>query len=332
MNAIRKMAGLLASIMLIFILTSCATDGENGKGATDEKPIVFGEGDWDSNAFHDQVVKIIIEEGYGGQVDIVSADTAVMISGLKRKDIDVVLELWSDNVPTYQDDIKNGEYVELAVNFDDNMQGLYVPTYMVEGDNAIAPDLKTVEDLKKYAELFPDPEEPEKGIIYGGPEGWGATEFLHKKMKAYGLEEYFNFKTIDSSATLSATLASAYEKGQPWVGYNWEPTWIMGLYDLTLLEDTPYSAENYAKGVGAFASVDVMVVCANDFEERHPEIAGFLKNYTTSSSLTSAGLAYMQSNEVEADEAARWFLKENEDLWKSWVTEEAYGKIKKAIQ
>lgn len=320
---IKRLITLVTVMLFVFVLSACTSE---------EKMIVIGEGDWDSNAFHDQVVKTIIEEGYGVKVDVVTADTAVMVSGLKTKDIDLALELWSDNIPTYQDDIANGDYVELSVNFDDNMQGLYVPSYLVEGDEAIVPDLKTVEDLKDYAHLFPDPENPEKGIIYGGPEGWSATAFLHNKMEAYGLDEYYNFKTIDSSATLSATLSSAYKKGEPWLGYNWEPTWIMGLYDMTLLEDSAYSAEDYKKGIGAFPSVNVMVVCTPEFKDEFPEIADFLSNYKTSSSLTSDGLAYMESNDVEADEAAKWFLNENEDLWKSWVTDEAYEKVKSAIQ
>ncbi len=314
----KKLLILMMTVVMAVAMTACAAE---------DKKIVLGEGDWDSNALHDQIVKLIVEEGYGVEVEVVTADTAVMISGLKTKDIDVVLELWSDNVPTYQDDLAAGDYVELATNFDDNMQGLYVPTYMVEGPDAIAPDLKTVEDLKDYVDLFIDPEDDSKGIIYGGPEGWSATAFLHDKMTAYGLLEYYNFRTIDSNATLSATLAGAYEKGEPWVGYNWEPTWIMGLYDMTLLEDSSYSAEDFAAGIGAFPSVNVVVACNADFEESYPELVTFFSNYTTSSALTSAGLAYMQENDVEADVAAKWFINENSELIKGMVTVEAYDKI-----
>lgn len=319
----KKLFALMLTAVMVLAMAGCATE---------EKKIVIGEGDWDSNALHDQIAKIIIEEGYGVEVEIVTADTAVMITGLAQKDIDVVFELWSDNVPTYQDDIAAGKYVELSTNFDDNMQGLYVPTYMVEGPNAIAPDLKSVDDLKNYVDLFPDPEDGSRGIIYGGPEGWSATAFLHNKMDAYGLDEHFNFRPIDSGAALNATLAGAYEKQEPWLGYNWEPTWIMGLYDMTLLEDAAYTPEDFEQGIGAFPAVNVIVACNADFEEKFPELTAFLKNYTTSSSLTSAGLAYMQENGVEADEAAKWFINDNSDLIKDMVTADAFGKIMDAVQ
>ena len=265
---------MLLSIVLVFSFASCTQEAEK---------IVIGEGDWASNALHDQIAKLIIEEGYGVEVNIIIADTAIMITGMKNDDIDMTMELWSDNVLTYDDDIANGDYVKLSTNFDDNMQGLYVPTYVVEGENAIAPDLKTVQDLKDYVDLFPNPEDKDMGIIYGGPEGWSATDFIYKKVEAYGLDEMYQFRTIDSGATLAATIASAVAKGEPWVGYYWEPTWIMGVYDMTLLQDSEYNDADYENGVGAFPTVDVVVAARPEFVENYPEIADFLSNYHTSS-------------------------------------------------
>jgi glycine betaine/proline transport system substrate-binding protein len=49
--------------------------------------------------------------------------------------------------------------------FDDAAQGFYVPRYLVEGDaergiEPLAPDLRSVSDLPRYAELFRDPSSP----------------------------------------------------------------------------------------------------------------------------------------------------------------------------
>lgn len=317
---------LLFLSVALYIIWGCYIESYAEKGS-----IVIGEGDWDSNAFHNQVISYIIRHGYGEETEIVLADTSVLITSFKNKDIDLSVEMWSDNIPTYEEDIKNNYYKELSINYDDNNQGLYIPTYLVEGDDAPAKDLKSVKDLIKYAHLFPDPEDSSKGIIFGGPEGWKATEFLHNKMKAYGLDKYYNFKPIDSSATLSATLTSAYEKEEPWVGYNWEPTWIMGMYDMTLLQDEKYSEENWTKGIGSFPQVKVTVVATPSFVEEFPEIADFLSKYKTSSALTSDALAYMQENEVEADVAAKWFLKEHPELLKKWLPSDVAEKIENEL-
>jgi glycine betaine/proline transport system substrate-binding protein len=303
--------------VLTLVLSACAP----------EQTIIIGEGNWDSNAFHDQVAKIMIEEGYGVPVDVVPADTSIMVSGLISGDVNLSMELWSDNVLTYDSDIAAGSYVELSTNFDDNTQGLYIPAYLQEE----YPDLVSVDDLIDYVDLFPNPEGGDLGIIYGGPEGWSATEHLHNKMVEYGLDEYFEFKTIDSSATLNATLGSAYAQGEPWVGYNWEPTWTLGVYDMVLLEDSEYSAEDFAAGIGAFPSVDVNVVVDATFEDNYPEVFAFLQNYETSSEITSSALAYMQENDLEAEDAAIWFLENYEDLWSEWVTEDAYNNIMEYI-
>lgn len=309
-----KMVAVALLLLSVMTLAACTNN---------EKSITLGEGDWDSNAIHDQIAKYIIEKGYDVKVNIVLADTSLMVSSLKSKGIDVALELWSDNVVTYDDDIEAGLYEAVSINFADNKQGLYIPRYLQEQ----YPGLVTVEDLKDYQHLFKDPDNPSKGIIYGGPEGWSATEFLHSKMNAYGLHTQYNFKPIDSNAILSATLKAAYESGKPWVGYNWEPTWIMGLYDMVLLEDTPYSASDFASGIGAFPSVDVTVVVRTGFQADFPELYTFFSKYQTSTEITNLGLAYMQEHNVEAYEAALWFLNNYEDLWSTWVTPEARTKI-----
>ena len=319
-----KRKNMIKSISLFMVLlgglflSSCGTS---------KKEITLGEGDWDSNAVHDQIAKYIIEEGYDVKVNVVLADTSLMISALKAGNIDASLEVWTDNILTYPDDIASGKYEEVSTNFADNKQGLYIPKYLQEAN----PGLVNVMDLKDYMHLFPDPDNSSQGIIYGGPEGWGATDFLHKKMALYGLDEMYNFKPIDSNAILSTTLKAAYDKGQPWVGYNWEPTWIMGLYDMVLLEDSAFSAENYLIGKGSFASVDVTVGVRKGFKSDFPEIYKFLSNYSTSTEITNKGLSYMQENNVEAAEAAKWFLETYESLWTTWVPEEVANKVIKSL-
>mgnify|MGYP000885895574 CR=1 FL=1 len=72
-----------------------------------------------------------------------------------------------------------------------SIEVLYVGTE--RGIEASAPDLKTVEDLEKYASVFPDPEGPGMGRIFGGIPGWEVTEILEKKVEAYGLTEMYNY-------------------------------------------------------------------------------------------------------------------------------------------
>lgn len=334
---IRKIIVVMIAILLISVLmvglTACSTEN-----AAQKTKLVFADPGWDSVKFHNEVAGFIIEKGYGYQVDILPGSTATTFAGFRNGDIDIYMEVWTENLrDVYQEAIESGDVLEVSVNFDDNAQGLYVPTYLIKGDpekgiEPLAPDLKMVTDLNKYWELFKDPEGPSKGRIYGSPPGWEVDKIMQTKVKTYGLDKHFNYFSPGSDMGLSASIAGAVEKNQPWLGYYWEPTWILGKYDMTLLEEEPYDPEKWENGFGCTTPHMPVTVCVyKDMETKAPEVVEFLKNYKTSSAITSNALAYMQQNDVKSREAALWFLKENEDLWTQWVPEDVAIKVKSAL-
>jgi glycine betaine/proline transport system substrate-binding protein len=285
------------------------------------------------------VAGIIMEEGYGDySMDMVSGSTPVTLMGLRQGDIDVEMEMWTSNIiEVYNEALESGDIVELGVNFDDNAQGFYVPTYVMEGDaerniDPMAPGLKTVKDLADYWQVFEDEEDPSKGRIYGAIPGWKVDEIMRTKVETYGLDEYYNYFSPGSDTALSAVIVSSYERGEPIVAYYWEPTWIMGMLDMTLLEDEPYSEELWNNGYACeFEAMEITIAANAEFVERNPELAEFLSKYSTSSKLTSEALAYMRENETDERAAAVWFLENNEDVWTRWVPEDVTQKVKNSL-
>lgn len=81
-----------------------------------------------------------------------------------------------------------------------------------------------------------------------------ADEVLYNKYTAYGLDEMYTYTRLGSEATLFASLASAYNLGEPWVGYCYEPTWVSGKLDLVLLEDAPTTRRFSQRGRPSFPS------------------------------------------------------------------------------
>ncbi len=298
--------------------------------------IVFAEVGWDSIRFHNAVAGVVAESVFGYTWEEISGSTPITQEALMAGDIDAHMEVWTDNLTNYASDLEAGKFVELGVNFDDNAQGLYVPRYVIEGDaergiEASAPDLKTVQDLKDYASLFPDSEDPGMGRIFGGVPGWEVTEILEKKVEAYGLSEMYNYVLPGSDAAMSAAIVSAWDRGEPIVAYYWEPTWLMGMYDFVRLEDTPYDEETYADGLSDFPSVRVTVCASNDFYASNPEYCAFLANYHTSSALTSEALAYMQETGSDYVETAEWFLREHDELIDQWLDADQAALLRTAI-
>ena len=301
--------------------------------------IVFADPGWDSVRFHNGVAQTIIEEGYGYPTDVISGSSPATLLGLKEGDIDLCMEEWTGNWgDVYYDALEEGLIIEVSVNFNDNAQGLYIPTYITKGDSErgiepLAPGLKTVKDLKDYWEIFKDEEDPSKGRIYSPPPGWKVDNIIRTKVKTYSLDKYYNCFSPGSDSALSAAIVGAYEKGEPIVAYYWEPTWVMGMLDMTLLRDEPYNEEKWNNGYACeFESMDITIAVNKDLPERTPEVVDFLRHYHTTSAMASAALSYMMKNECDTREAAVWFLKTREDVWTKWVPEEIAVKVKEAIK
>ena len=319
---------VLSAILSVSILAGCAQK--------DEVTLKFSDIGWDSIKFHNAVAMFIAEHAYDYKTEEITTTTPLATQALKENDLDIVMEMWTDNIASYPDDISSGAYIEAGTNFDDNMQGFYVPRYVIEGDEsrgieATAPDLKTVADLANYKDVFVDEEDTSKGRIYGAISGWAIDGIMHNKYIYYGLDTDFNYFQPGSNAALDAAFVSAYEKGEPIVGYYWEPTWITGKYDLILLEDAPYDPDLFEEGQTACPSVNVTICLSNGMTEKVPDFADFLKKYHTSSALTAEALAYMQEEEASHEDTAKWFLSSHDELLTEWLPSDKAELVRKAL-
>lgn len=302
------------------------------------RPVVFGVGSWDSAAVHAEIARYIVEKGYGYKTEAVPGDGVPLLTGLRRGDVEVLMELWADNFKdVYDQAIAAKEILDLGPNFPDAVQGWFVPTYVVKGDparniKAVAPDLKSVKDLVRYKDLFKDPEQPDKGRLVNCPASWGCNKVNSNKLQAYGLDKSFVGFQPGSDAALATSLVSAYEKGQPWVGYYWGPSWIYGKFDLTLLEEPAYSEDCWKGNQGcAYPTARVQKVVHKGLAERAPDVTEFLRKYQTTTKMVSEALAYMNDQKADARATALWFLKQKQDVWTKWVPDEVAQKVKNSL-
>lgn len=337
-NILKKKAfGFLAIFALLgLVLVGCSgeDDSTDGKGE-----IVFANAGWESNQLHNAIAGTIAEEVYGYSWDEITGSTPVTHEGLLSGEIDVHMEEWTDNVPKYVDDVEAGKIQELGVNFDDNYQGVYVPRYVIEGDEergieASAPDLKYFWDLKDYPEVFEDDEVEGRGRLYGAISGWEVDGILQKKYEHYGLDENFEYFPPGSDTALQTAIIDAIDKGEPIAAYYWEPTALLGEYDMVLLEDEPYEDEEaFLAGKTELPPMEVTIAVSNDFHdnEENAEMIEFLSNYETSSALTSEGLALVEENNGDFVEAAKEFLREHDDLLDEWLNKEDAETMRAAL-
>lgn len=307
-----------------------------------DRPVVFAGLDWDSNAFHVAVARFILDKGYGCASDVLPGTTIPLLNGMAHGDVDVTMELWKDNLPeAWEAARKGGRSIELGINLDDAVQGWFVPRYVIEGPNAVAPGLKSVFDLPKYKEIFRDPEEPARGRFYNGVAGWAAETVNTKKLKAYGLDDAFTNFRPGSGTALASAIASAYKRQRPILYYYWGPTWVMGLYDGVMLDEPAYdeatwkamaNAKSPDKAV-AFPKMEVWVVVNAAFIAKTPQLREFLSKYHTTSAVVSKALVTMrEAGGANAPEvAAKAFLKERGDIWRAWVPADVAARVAAAL-
>lgn len=318
-------------------LAGMLSAGMAGCGAAPDKEptkITVTDNGWDSQKIHNTIAELVVENAYDGYtIEMSTASSNMNWQALISGEVDLDIESWTDNVVSYADDIASGAIVDIGVLVPDSRQGLYVPRYVVEGDAArgiepMAPELKTVKDLKKYPDVLPDDEDPSKGRIYGGTPGFMADEVLHKKYEAYGLNDAFTYTRLGSEAAIFASLAAAYNLGDPWVGYCYEPTWVTGKLDLILLEDEPYDAATFFEGTSAFPSQELKIVSSKGFVAKAPELVSFFENYQTGSAMIASALAYLDENKSSYEETAIWLMRENDALLDKWLPAENAAKMR----
>jgi glycine betaine/proline transport system substrate-binding protein len=269
------------------------------------------------------------------------------MNGMIRGDIDITMEMWIPNVrEAWEKAVADGTVAAVGIAYPDATQKWFVPRYLVEGEDAPAPDLTSVFDLPEHKDLFSDPEEPEKGRFYNCILGWGCEVMNTKKLIAYGLTDDFTNFRPGTGGALAAAIESHILREEPIVFYYWGPTWVLGKVgeSVVALEEPAYDEEIWNRlsempqeevsadtEATAYPTVEVSIAVNTEFQEEAPELIELLGNYRLDADTISGALAYMQDNNASAEEAAEWWLTNNEDAWSGWVPDAVAERVSSAL-
>ena len=331
------MKALLASASLAvgILVAGGAQAAECGK-------VTIANMNWQSAEVLANIDKIILSKGYGCDAELVAGDTVPTLTSMTEKgQPDVAPEGWVDLLPDVVNrGLKEGRLVEASLALSEGgVQGWWIPKYLAEAH----PDIKTISDALKHPELFPAPEDPGKGAVHNGPQGWGGTRVTAQLYKAYGADKA-GFALIDtgSSAGLDGSLAKAYERKRGWVGYYWAPTALLGKYDMVKLgHGVAYNEAEWKRcnTVGDcpdpkpndWPKDKVQTLVTAEFAKRAGPAMDYLKARSWSNETVNKLLAWMTDNQATGEVGAKHFLKTNEAVWTKWVTPDVAGKVKAGL-
>ncbi|WP_273820741.1 MULTISPECIES: ABC transporter substrate-binding protein [Pseudomonas] len=304
-------------------------------------PIHFADLNWESGSLITELLRHIVEKGYGLPTDTLPGTTVTLETALAKNDIQVIGEEWAGRSPVWVKAEAAGEVVAVGDTVKGATEGWWVPEYVIKGDpergiRPLAPGLRSVEDLKRYKAVFQDPESPGKGRFLNSPIGWTSEIVNKQKLKAYGLSDsYVNFRS-GSGAALDAEITSSIRRGKPILFYYWSPTPLLGKFKLVQLQEPPFDAEAWKtltdadnpdpKPTRSLASKLSIGVSA-PFRQQHPQVVEFFAKVDLPIDLLNQALAKMSEERLPPDQVARAFLKDNPQVWKAWVPADVAQKV-----
>ena len=338
-----KIKRILISALVILGFTSFSNIANASCGS-----LVIAEQNWASAELMANVDKVILEEGYGCEVELVPGATMPTFTSMNDKGTpDMNPEQWANAV--YEPLKVAVKEKRIFVANGAPITGLGEGWWLTPGSIEKHPELKgmTALQILERPDLFPDKEDPSKGAFVGCPAGWGCQLANANLFVAYEMEKK-GWKLIDpgSAAGLDGTISKASDSGKPWFGYYWNPTSMVGKYGLIPVDFGVEFAgrDNWdnciMKPAGecanpkptAWTKSEVNSLITKSFKEKAGKgPTKYVEKRTYPGEVMNGMLVYMADNQAKGSDAAVEFLVRYPDVWTKWVPADVANKIKKGI-
>ncbi|MGF1741356.1 ABC transporter substrate-binding protein [Vibrio profundum] len=321
--------------LLALVLPSLASAKECGT-------ITIADMNWSSASLIANVDQFILKNGYGCDAELVPGDSnPTSASMIEKGQPDVAPELWTNSLKDALEEGVKEKRLRIAgkVLSDGGEEGFWVPKYLVEQ----YPDLATIEGVKKHANLFKNPEDPDSFAIYGCPAGWACQITTENLFKALKLKNA-GFSIVDpgSAAGLSGSLAKAYERHKPWIGYYWAPTPILGKYSMVKVDfgsgidekefiNCTTQADCLNPKVTMYPPGPVYTITTEKLADKAPEAYQYFSKRSFTNKDLNHLLAWMEENQADGNDAMYYFLTQYPQIWHQWVPQAVADKVDAAL-
>ncbi|MCK8462680.1 ABC transporter substrate-binding protein [Aliiroseovarius sp. S1339] len=322
-NSLKLMKGIVAVAVMSTASAAYADCGE----------VSITEMNWPSSQIITHVSKFLMEQGYGCTVELVPSATVTAVASLsENQEPDIVTELWLNSTGEAYAKLRDeGKVKQLADVFNPGgVEGWWIPSYLAEAH----PELKTIQDILANPDLV-------GGRFNNCPVGWGCRIVNDNIITALGMRDKIEVFDHGSGETLATSIAAAYDDKQPWFGYYWAPTAVLGKYPMTKIEIGPIDvdihkangqADNDAPGVSDFPPAPVLTVATSDLSDREPDIAALMSNVSFDIEVLNSVLAWADENGASTEEAAVYFITNNSEIWSGWINDSAREKLAALIK
>lgn len=298
-----------------------------------KETIIFGDLNWSSALLQNRIAQYIVEYGYGYPTDVKFGATLPLFQGLKRGDTHVTMEIWLPNQDEAWEEARSeGAVLSVGKSLGSDWQSAFViPAYLQEQ----YPDLDSVEDLKdqQYKDLFKTNETGDKARLVSCIIGWACEEVNAKQVTGYGLDDHVHVVNPGDGAALNADLYGAYERQEPWLGYQWGTNDPALVLDLVRLDEPSYSDQCwFTTKACAYEDATILIAVNPDLPGNAPDVVEMLRNWDFNIDIYKQVVRWQGENpDADAQATALWWLNSFPDIWGEWVTADAMSAIQAAL-
>lgn len=286
-------------------------------------PIIIPIHNWSSQIVMSHAVGQVYE-GMGLNVEFVTTDSQAVYESVRLGDVTLELEVWEGAFgASYRAALAKGGMVDAGEHDAVTREDWWYPSWTADA----CPGLPSWEALNDCAELFATPESGGKGMYLDGPVDW----LKHGKERVDALGMDFVVVNAGSAAALWAHIGAAEADKTPIVVFNWTPNFAEAVWPGAFVE-FPEWVDGCDKDPSVGPNPDALYDCGNpatgylrkvahhDMTNKWPSAYCVLSNINFNNAQIAEMAKFVDTDEMEPEDAAERWLEENEGVWQPWVS------------
>lgn len=298
-------------------------------GVAQAADMVIGVPNWPSVAATASILKAVIEDNFGLEVELQNATNPVVFEAMDSGSMHVHPEVWLPNQANLNNTfVKQKKTVIQAPQGVSAFQGMCVTKSTAErtGITHLA-DLADPDMAKHF-----DSDGDGKGEVWIGASGWASTNIEKIRAKSYGYDETMNLLEMDETLAM-AGVDNAVAKNTNSVFFCYTPHHLFALHDIVILKEPAYDASkwkvvqptddpNWLEVSSAPVAWDLAylhVHYAASLKSDHPAVADMLHRISLTTDQVSAMTYALVVDKKDPEEYAKEWIAANSATVDSWM-------------
>ena len=322
------LAGLAPAWAQVTVLDQAQDAAQAAAGPCGTQPISIARMSWPSAELLAEIHARILAREYGCDVRVTPGDLGATASSMGSTGQPAVApEMWATRVADVWNAGVEAQMLRpaAATYVETQFESWFVPDYVAQAQ----PELVGIDGL---AAALPALDGGAPVRFISCPPDWACALFNRNLLRALGIASLVEVVEPATRFEMDTLIAEAVSRKEPVLFYYWQPNAVLSQFDFAALDMGAYD-EEAAKCLArvacptpkpsAFPSEMVVVALAEWVFTDLPNIAGYFQRSSLTLSDMNGVLAQLNEPGATATSVADRFVAEREDIWRSWVGEEA---------